>query len=64
MAMNDFKRNFVDPHARHDARMQFILRLRPEPECEHPISALKRVLKFALRSCGLRCVEVRKEDAS
>jgi hypothetical protein len=29
-----------------------------------PIHSLRRLLKYALRSCGLRAVEVREEDAS
>jgi hypothetical protein len=42
--MNDFKRNFVDPYAlpAADARTQFVLRLRPEPSCRHPVHALRR----------------------
>ena len=42
----------------------FILRLRPEPGCHHPVRALRRVLKYALRQCRHRCVEVREEDVS
>jgi hypothetical protein len=69
MAMNDFKRMFVDPYARHVVHVAeeaptpstFVLRLRPEPGC-HPIRALRRVLKYALRQCRLRCVEAREED--
>lgn len=42
----------------------FVLRLRPEPGCHYPFRALRRVLKYALRQCRLRCVEVREEDVS
>jgi hypothetical protein len=69
--MNDFKRMFVDSYARRVAHVEedapkrrtFVLRLRSEPDC-HPIQALRRVLKYALRQCRLRCVEVREEDVS
>jgi hypothetical protein len=54
--VNDFKKNFLDP-SRHVAhvpedvpkRRNFVLRLRPEPACTHPVRALRRLLKYALR---------------
>jgi hypothetical protein len=36
------------------------LRLRPLKDTD-VIKALRRVLKFALRSCGLRCVSIEEE---
>jgi len=33
----------------------FVLRLRPEAGVD-PIRALRRLLKFAMRACGMRCV--------
>jgi hypothetical protein len=36
----------------------FLLRLRPEKTVSQPIHALRRGLKFLLRSCGLRAVSV------
>jgi hypothetical protein len=44
--------------------VQFVLRLRVEPGCLHPVRALRRVLKYALRQCHLCCVEAREEDVS
>jgi hypothetical protein len=49
-------------HEEEDARTQFVLRLRPAHGCHHPVHAIKRVLKFALKRCHLRCVEAREED--
>ena len=34
----------------------FVLRLRPGPGCGDPIRALRRLLKFAWRACGLRAI--------
>jgi hypothetical protein len=39
-------------------RPHFRLVLRPEPGVGDPTRALRRLLKFALRRCGLRCVAV------
>jgi hypothetical protein len=36
----------------------FLLRLRPEKTVSHPVHALRRGLKFLLRSCGLRALSV------
>jgi hypothetical protein len=38
----------------------FVLRLRAEPG-RNPIHSLRRLLKYALRTCGLRAVEVRED---
>jgi hypothetical protein len=60
----------VNAHAEEDVstvsngKATFVLRLRPEPGCRHPIHALRRVLKFALRQCQLRCVEAQEIPAS
>ena len=35
----------------------FVLRLRAEPHID-AVRALRRLLKYALRVCGLRCVSV------
>jgi hypothetical protein len=39
-------------------RPTFLLRLRPEKTVGSPIRALRRGLKFLLRSCGLRALSV------
>jgi len=36
----------------------FLLRLRPEKTVSSPIRALRRSLKFLLRSCGLRALSI------
>jgi hypothetical protein len=36
----------------------FLLRLRPEKTVSHPVHALRRGLKFLLRSCGLRALSI------
>jgi hypothetical protein len=36
----------------------FLLRLRPEKKVSSPIRALRRGLKFLLRSCGLRALSI------
>ena len=36
----------------------FLLRLRPEKTVSSPIRALRRGLKFLLRSCGLRALSI------
>jgi len=41
-------------------RPTFLLRLRPEEGID-PIRALRRVLKFALRACGMRATVVVEE---
>jgi hypothetical protein len=41
-----------------DERPVFVVTLRPEKHCLEPVRALRAVLKLALRSHGLRCVEV------
>jgi hypothetical protein len=53
----------LHPYQEADRKI-FMLRLRPEPDCRHPIRALRRALKYAFRQCRLRCVEVGEEDAS
>jgi hypothetical protein len=40
------------------SRPIFLLRLRPERTVSHPIHALRRGLKFLLRSCGLRALSI------
>ena len=75
--MNDFPKMFVDPLARHvahvveegappasDCKVTFVLRLQPEPRCHYPILALRRVLKYALRACHLRCVDAQEISAT
>jgi hypothetical protein len=37
----------------------YVVRLRAEPGRD-PVHALRRLLKYALRACGLRAVEVRE----
>jgi hypothetical protein len=44
--------------------MKFIITLVPLPHVSHPILALRAVLKFALRRCGLRCLDAHKEKES
>jgi hypothetical protein len=44
-------------------RPTFIVHLRPEPGVEDPIRSLRHFLKRALRSWGLRCVDIREERA-
>ena len=39
----------------------FRLRLRPEPGVADPVRALRRLLKIALRRCGLRAVSLEQE---
>jgi hypothetical protein len=41
--------------------MKFIVTLVPLPHVTHPIIALRAVLKFALRQCGLRAIDAREE---
>jgi hypothetical protein len=41
--------------------MKFIITLVPLPHVTHPILALRAVLKFALRRCGLRTIDAREE---
>jgi len=36
----------------------FLLRLRPEKTVSRPVHALRRGLKFLLRSCGLRALSI------
>jgi hypothetical protein len=38
----------------------FVLRLTPRPGVD-PIRALRRLLKLALRKCGLRCISCEQE---
>jgi hypothetical protein len=47
-----------------EGAVQFVVRLRPEAGCVHPLRALRRLLKYALRQCHLRCLEAREEDVS
>ena len=42
-------------------RRTIVLRLRPEPNVEDVDLALRRALKFLLRSCGLKCVGIERE---
>ena len=44
----------------HRERPTYIIHLQPTPTCEEPIKALRRLLKLALRSLGLRCTHARK----
>ena len=39
----------------------YLLRLRPVKGCDE-VRAMKRLLKYALRTCGFRAVEVRPAD--
>jgi len=49
----------VDPtRSRSNDRAHFRLILRAEPGCVDPIRALRALLKRALRSHSLRCIEV------
>ena len=41
-------------------RPTFLVRLRPEKGID-PIHGLRRLLKLALRLCGMRAVEVKEE---
>jgi hypothetical protein len=41
--------------------MKFIITLVPLPHVTHPIISLRATLKYALRQCGLRCVDAREE---
>jgi hypothetical protein len=45
-------------------RATFLVRLKAEPGCCHPIHALRRLLKYALRSCGLRAGTVAEIGAA
>jgi hypothetical protein len=40
----------------------FLIRLRPRAGID-PIKALQRLLKYALRACGLRAISVEEECA-
>jgi hypothetical protein len=42
-------------------RPLYRLVLRPEKHITDPLKALRRLLKYALRSCGLRAVAVEEE---
>ena len=44
------------PAAKANERPLFRLVLRPEPNVAEPDRALRRLLKLALRKCGLRCI--------
>lgn len=48
------------PATKH--RPVFHVAFRPEPDVE-PTRALRHLLKFALRSCGLRCMSLTEEQA-
>ena len=43
--------------------MEFVVRLRPEPQNVDPTLSLRRMLKVALRGFGLRCVDIAKSEA-
>jgi hypothetical protein len=43
-------------------RPTFLLRLRAQKDID-PIKALRRLLKYALRMCGLRAISVEEEHA-
>jgi hypothetical protein len=45
----------------HPPRQVFVLRLKAEPGCDHPIHSLRRLLKYALRQCGLRAISATEE---
>jgi hypothetical protein len=49
------------PGAMRRRRQVFVLRLTPLPGTD-PIRSLRRLLKIALRACGLRCLSVRHDD--
>lgn len=40
------------------ARKTWVLHLKAEPDNPEPILSMRRLLKFALRSCGWRCVNM------
>ena len=42
----------------HDAKDIFVIHLRPEPDCTDPVKALRELLKRALRSWGLRAIQI------
>jgi len=44
------------------ARPIFLLRLRAQKNTD-PIKALRRLLKYALRACGLRALSIEQERA-
>lgn len=48
--------------ARADERVMFVVRFEPQARCANPMVALRHVLKYALRVCGLRCVSVVEES--
>jgi hypothetical protein len=39
-------------------RPTYTVQLTPGPHCANPARALARLLKFALRSCDLKCTSV------
>jgi len=41
----------------------YVLRLRAQKSVTDPIRALRRLLKYALRACGLRAISVEEEAA-
>ena len=45
-----------------NARPTFLLRLRAQKNID-PIKALRRLLKYALRVCGLRAVSIEEEKS-
>jgi hypothetical protein len=47
---------------KHNERPIFTIKLVPLPSGTHPILALRATLKFALRRCGLRCVDACEEN--
>jgi hypothetical protein len=44
---------------KHPLAAAYLIRLRPLKGVD-AIKALRRVLKFALRSCGLRCTDIKE----
>jgi hypothetical protein len=46
----------MSEHAPH--RPIFTITLRPEKSCSDPVKALRRLLKIALRTFGLKCISV------
>ncbi len=47
-----------DPKVLNKARERFTITVESMPSSIPAIARLRRLLKFALRSCGLRCVQI------
>ena len=44
-------------------RLTYILTLTPLPDDVPPIYRMRRLLKHALRSCGMRCTDIKEVPA-